>query len=94
MVGVSLPIRLLRLMGEDSILSLAELARRLDSTPDLVRMIAEDLTRRDYLQPLSLDCAACDGCALSGACGAPAPAAPRAPLWRLTPRGQRAAGIL
>lgn len=84
-----LPVRLLGLLAGGGIRSLNELARRLDVSEDLTRLMAEDLTRRGYLAPLGGSCTTtCEGCALSNACGSPGASAP--PLLGLTPKGHAA----
>lgn len=49
----------------------ADLARELDTTPELVELMLEELTRLGYLRTLEQQCgAACEGCGMSGLCAA------------------------
>lgn len=84
-----LPGQLLGLLAEGGIRSLADLARRLDVSEALARLMAEDLTRRGYLVALESGCAStCAGCSLSGACST-ADAHAAMPLLALTAKGRQ-----
>lgn len=49
----------------------ADLARELDTTPELVELMLEELVRLGYLRPLEQTCGAtCEGCAISDFCAA------------------------
>ena len=67
--------RLLELLGEGGTRPIRSLADELDTTPELVRAMVEDLARMGYLRRLSAECeAGCSSCSLSGMCvarGAP-----------------------
>jgi hypothetical protein len=90
---LSLPMRLLGLLSLGGIRSTSELAKRLSVSESLVVMMAEDLTRRGYLQALSgSDCSAgCGGCAVVSQCKLPG-ADDRLPLLALTEKGKVVAG--
>lgn len=89
MAESSLPTRLLGLLGYGGICSTAELAQRLGVSATLVNMMAEDLTRRGYLQALTGgDCdSGCGGCAVVSQCKLPG-ADDRLPLLALTEKGK------
>lgn len=89
MAEQSLPMRLLSLLSCGGIRSTAELARRLGVSEALVGMMAEDLTRRGYLQALDGgDCSTgCGGCAVVSQCKLPR-AENRPPLLALTEKGR------
>ena len=89
---LSLPMRLLGLLSYGGIRSTSELAKRLGVSATLVNMMAEDLTRRGYLQALSGgDCSSgCGGCAVVSQCKLPG-ADDRLPLLALTEKGKLAA---
>jgi hypothetical protein len=91
----SLPARLLGLLGYGGIRSTAELAQRLGVSAALVGMMAEDLTRRGYLQALTGgDCSVgCGGCAMVSQCKLPG-AEDRLPLLALTEKGKSAAAAI
>lgn len=75
--------RLLELMQTGGAWRVDDLARALDTTPGLVRVMLEDLARRGYLHAPTNACdAKCSGCALAGNCtdGAPATGI----LWTMT----------
>ena len=88
----SLPSQMLGLLSYGGIRSTAELAKRLGVSEALVGMMAEDLTRRGYLQALvGGDCnSGCGGCGLVSQCKAPG-AEDRLPLLALTEKGKVAA---
>ncbi len=88
-----LPVRFLSLLAEGGIRSLAELARRLDVSEELVRLMAENLARQGYLAPTGSGCTttACDGCALSDACSPSGAHAAKPLRLMLTPKGRQAA---
>lgn len=49
----------------------ADLARELDTTPEMVELMLEELARLGYLRSLEQHCgAACESCRLSGLCAA------------------------
>jgi hypothetical protein len=59
----------LRLAIERNTISSEELALALDTSPELVHLMLEELVRRDYLQAVVRGCsAACKRCPLRGAC--------------------------
>ena len=56
----------------------------LDSSPELVRLALAELTHRDYLQSVILDCSsACEQCFLSASC----PCGRQSQTWMLTRKG-------
>jgi hypothetical protein len=86
---LSLPIRLLGLLSYGGIRSTSDLAKRLGVSEAMVGMMAEDLTRRGYLQALGGgDCSTgCGGCAVVSQCKLPG-AEDRLPLLALTEKGK------
>lgn len=92
---LSLPMRLLGLLSYGGIRSTGELARRLGVSEALVGMMAEDLTRRGYLQALTGgDCSTgCGGCAVVSQCKLPG-ADDRLSLLALTEKGKLVASSL
>lgn len=88
---LSLPRHMLVLLSEGGIASTADLARRLGITEGLVGVMAEEMTRRGYLAPVSGCHGGCGGCQAAPACAtAPGGATPGA-LLILTPKGRQAA---
>ena len=83
---------MLRLLNDGGIHSVTTLARRLNVSEGLVRLMTEELTRRGYLTMLGGGCATtCDHCSSSGACGAKAASSTQPPLLALTPKGRQLA---
>jgi predicted ArsR family transcriptional regulator len=67
--GATLLDRLLSLLRQGGVRSLAEVAAELGTSPALVEAMLEDLSRRGYLRPVEAQCAReCAGCAQSGRC--------------------------
>ena len=67
--------------------SVDDLAQTLGVSPQLLRTMLDDLTRRGYLQPLVTGCTQpCISCPLSGYCQLKA----RQNIWSLTEKGRRA----
>jgi hypothetical protein len=61
--------RVLRLAVERGSARSEELARALDTSPELVCLALAELAGRDYLQSVISGCStACDGCPLGAAC--------------------------
>ena len=88
--SASLAARMLRLLDGDGILSTAVLARQLGISEGLVKIMAEDLSRRGYLAPISACCAANHGtCGLTAVCATQKTMS--APLLVLTAQGRRIA---
>lgn len=72
--------RLLELLRAGGTRRVADLARELDTTPELVEMMLEDLCRMGYLKRVSAECpASCQACPLAGVCAAGSPGQ----LWAL-----------
>jgi predicted ArsR family transcriptional regulator len=62
-----------------------EVARALDTSPELVRLLLAELTRRDYLHPAVPGCStACEHCPLRAACLYRC----HARVWMLTRKGE------
>jgi len=59
----------------------SDLARALDTTPELVEMMLEDLARAGYVKPVAACPGACASCSLANAC-IPAQSGK---AWSLTP---------
>jgi DNA-binding IscR family transcriptional regulator len=63
--------RLLELLRAGGTHRVADLARELETTPQLVEAMLENLTRMGYLQPMGGECGAgCAGCQLARVCAA------------------------
>lgn len=75
----------LRLVVERGTTQGEELARALDTSPELVCLALAELARRDYLQAVAPGCStACGHCPLGAAC-----LYRRRPrVWTLTPKGE------
>lgn len=67
--------RLIALLEEGGTYRVADLARALDTTPELVEMMLEDLARRGRIRPVDPTCpsshAACADCPLASHCSVP-----------------------
>jgi DNA-binding MarR family transcriptional regulator len=90
---LSLPMRLLQLVSYGGIRSTAELGRRLGVSPELVKMMTEDLRRRGYLDAVSggeCETTGCTSCDIASSCKMPG-AEERLPLMVLTEKGKAAA---
>ncbi len=60
------------LLKEGGTYRVADLARALDTTPELVEMMLEDLARRGQIRPVEATCpSSCADCPLSGQCSLP-----------------------
>lgn len=67
--GATLLERLLALLRQGGVRSVAQVAEELRTSPALVETMLEDLTRRGYLHPLEVPCARqCAGCAQACRC--------------------------
>jgi len=63
--------RLLELLRAGGTHRVADLARELDATPELVEVMLEDLCRMGYLKQVGEECGGgCAGCSLAGLCAA------------------------
>lgn len=63
--------QLLTLLREGGTHRVSDLARELDTTPELVEMMLEDLARRGYLKRMGGSCTdQCVGCPMAGVCSA------------------------
>ncbi len=67
--------RLIALLEEGGTYRVADLARALDTTPELVEIMLEDLARRGIIRPMEMTCpssrAACADCPLTSHCSVP-----------------------
>jgi hypothetical protein len=81
--------RFLETLWGGDVQSTQDIARRLDISQEMVLLIAQDLTRKGYLQELGSDCgephSGCPDCPINGSCQAPTR------HWFLTPKGRLAA---
>lgn len=60
----------------------ATLARRLDTSPQMIEMMLEDLERRGLLVQVNQSCEkSCGGCPMIGECGAKSP---QGRMWMVT----------
>jgi len=76
--------KILRLAADLGTIRCEELARALDTSPELVRLALAELARRDYLQAVVPGCStACEYCPLHAACHYRRQ--PR--IWMLTRKG-------
>ena len=67
--GTTLLERLLTLLRQGGVRSIAQVAEELGTSPALVEHMVEDLARRGYLHPVEASCArACAGCAQACTC--------------------------
>jgi predicted ArsR family transcriptional regulator len=72
--------QLLELLRSGGTRRVADLARELDTTPELVKMMLEDLCRMGYLKRVGAECpASCQACPMAGVCAAGSPGQ----LWAL-----------
>jgi len=63
--------RLLNLLHEGGTRRISDLARELDTTPELVEAMLEDLTRMGYVKRVTSQCSEkCSGCPMSDTCAA------------------------
>jgi len=75
--------RLLELLQSGETRNVNELARALDTSPEMVRAMLENLKRLGYLKEIDDLCGSeCSGCAIAGSCGARA----NAKIWMVTHR--------
>lgn len=73
--------RLLELLKAGGTHRIEDLARRLETTPELVEMMLEDLARMGYLKLAGGECAGkCATCPLAGTCAA----GTKGRIWALT----------
>jgi hypothetical protein len=64
-----------------------DIARRLDTTPEMVEAMLQTLTQMGYLRELGDTCGdACDACPVSGMCSAESSGR----IWSLTDKGMAA----
>jgi len=76
--------KLLVLLRSGSTRRVVDLARELETTPDLVEMMLEDLVRMGFLSRVRGACEnTCAGCPVAGLCAAGS----RGRLWALTKKG-------
>lgn len=76
--------RLLELLRAGGTRRVADLARELDTTPELVEVMLEDLCRMGHLKRVGGECGeACTSCPMSGLCAAGSDDQ----LWVLTEKG-------
>jgi len=76
--------KLLALLRAGGTHQVADLARKLDTTPALVEAMLQDLARMGYLKQVSGGCAGgCSACPLAGLCAA----GEGERVWTLTEKG-------
>ena len=76
--------RLLDLLRSGGTHRVADLARALETTPELVEVMLEDLVRMGYLRQVGGQCGqSCGGCSLAGLCAA----GEGGRVWALTEKG-------
>ncbi len=76
--------RLLELLREGGTRQVADLARELETTPELVQVMLEDLTRMGHLRRGEGECGEqCGACPMAGLCAA----GYGGQLWVLTEKG-------
>ena len=76
--------RILELLRSGGTHRIADLARELETTSELVEMMLEDLARMGYLKRVDGACAGtCQGCSMAGLCAAGA----RGQMWALMDDG-------
>lgn len=94
--------RLLELLRDGGTHRVTDLALTLDTTPELVEAMLEELDRLGYVKQVGGECAEkCSACPLAGLCAAGTPSdscGPRSPkagggrVWTLTQKGQPSPG--
>lgn len=76
--------RLLELLQAGGTHRVADLARALDTTPELVEVMLDDLGRMGYLKRMGGACSGtCGSCSMAGLCAAGS----SGQLWTLTEKG-------
>jgi len=81
--------RLLSLLEEGGTRRVSDLAEELGTTPELVEVMLEDLTRMGYVKPVTSQCPdKCATCPMADACAAGAPSGDGGAgrVWVLTER--------
>jgi len=79
--------RLLSLLKEGGTRRVLDLADELDTTPELIEAMMEDLARMGFVKTVGSQCCAkCEGCPLAGTCaaGCPASSGSAGQVWVLT----------
>jgi predicted ArsR family transcriptional regulator len=79
--------RLLDLLQEGGTRRVSDLANELGTTPELVELMLEDLTRMGYVKPVESECSdKCAACPMADACAAAGPSEQGAGgrVWVLT----------
>lgn len=79
--------RLLSLLEEGGTRRVSDLAEELDTTPELIEAMLEDLARMGFVRPVGSHCCAkCEGCPLAGTCavGGPASSGNKGRVWVFT----------
>jgi DNA-binding Lrp family transcriptional regulator len=77
---------LLDLLREGGTRRIADLARELDTTPELVETMLEDLARMGYVRHVAYQCSErCSTCSMSQMCaaGGPSPEGGNGRIWTL-----------
>jgi DNA-binding IscR family transcriptional regulator len=78
--------RLLELLQAGGTHRVTELARQLETTPELIEVMLDDLARMGYLKPVGGECGgACAGCSLAGLCATGTDGR----VWALADGGER-----
>lgn len=80
-------LQMLELLRAGGVKRVEDLARALETTPEMIEAMLEELARMGYLKRVGGECRAdtCPSCPMAGACAAGAGSR----LWTLTERGQR-----
>jgi len=81
---------LLNLLQEGGTRRISDLASKLDTTPELVEAMLEDLARMGYVKRLTASCSEkCSGCPMSEMCaaGGSLQSGSEGEIWVLTERG-------
>lgn len=73
---------LLNIISRENLVTPGLLARRLDTSEELVALMLADLEQAGYLRSVADDGTRCAGCGLQQACQSPAPR-----LWMRTGKG-------
>lgn len=82
--------QLLELLRSGGTHRVADLAHRLDTTPELVEAMLEDLGRMGYIERLNQECpGSCQTCPVAGLCAAGS----SGHLWALTEKGASGDGV-
>ena len=83
-------VAFLKVIKDGNLMSMLEVAQKLQIAPGMAYRIAEELAHKGYLEEVGVDCgtpgSGCTGCPAGGSCGS------HTRRWLLTAKGDAAAG--